>query len=58
MIHAPLRTFDFATELENLYHAVKILNYFAQKFKYCFVDVLIFNLLFIMTRAIAVHERT
>ena len=23
MIHAPLRTFDFATELENLYHAVK-----------------------------------
>jgi len=28
MIHAPLRTFDFDTELENLYHADKILDYF------------------------------
>ena len=39
MIGAPLRTFNFGTELEYMCHAVKIVNYFPKKFK-------TFNLLF------------
>ena len=47
MIHAPLRTFEFAPELDQLCHAITILNYFSRKFKFSFWAAQILGLPFI-----------
>ena len=48
MIHAPLRTFEFAPDLEKLYHAVTILKYFSRNFKCYFSGSPTFNLPFML----------